>query len=210
MLSAKLFGSAIVTAGLSTLLYQAVAHAQIYRYIDAEGVTHLTNHKIHPRYQPFTPSPQTSKQSSPSIDTLIKQIATQFNLDASLLHSIIMVESSYNPRAISPKGAIGLMQLMPDTAKRFGITKLFDPEQNIIAGARYLRFLFRLFNNNLPLVLAAYNAGEGMIKKYNYTIPPFKETHEYVKKVLKIYNKYTPSQKTFPISKIGNQKNHHA
>ncbi|WP_159874581.1 MULTISPECIES: lytic transglycosylase domain-containing protein [Aquitalea] len=122
---------------------------------------------------------------------LIDQTAREFKLDADLLHSIVTVESGYNPQAISPKGAIGLMQVIPATGERFGITALADPRQNLRAGARYLRFLLSQFNNDLPLVIAAYNAGEGAVQKYRNTIPPYDETRDYVAKVLASYEKRT-------------------
>lgn len=120
---------------------------------------------------------------------LIDQTAREFKLDANLLHAIVLVESGYNPQAVSPKGAIGLMQVIPATAERFGVSQLNDPRQNLRAGARYLRFLLTQFNNDLPLVIAAYNAGEGAVQKYRNTIPPYDETRDYVAKVLASYEK---------------------
>lgn len=122
---------------------------------------------------------------------LIDQTAHEFKLDANLLHSIVTVESGYNPQATSPKGAVGLMQVIPATGERFGVTELTDPRQNLRAGARYLRFLLGQFNNDLPLVIAAYNAGEGAVQKYRNTIPPYDETRDYVAKVLASYQKRT-------------------
>lgn len=122
---------------------------------------------------------------------LIDQTAREFKLDADLLHSIVTVESGYNPQAVSPKGAIGLMQVIPATGERFGVSRLDDPRQNLRAGARYLRFLLSQFNNDLPLVIAAYNAGEGAVQKYRNTIPPYDETRDYVAKVLASYEKRT-------------------
>lgn len=119
--------------------------------------------------------------------TLIDQTAREFKLDANLLHSIVTVESGYNPQVVSPKGAIGLMQVIPATGERFGVSRLDDPRQNLRAGARYLRFLLSQFNNDLPLVIAAYNAGEGAVQKYRNTIPPYEETRDYVAKVLASY-----------------------
>ncbi|MBA4707426.1 lytic transglycosylase domain-containing protein [Aquitalea aquatica] len=120
---------------------------------------------------------------------LIDQTAREFKLDANLLHSIVTVESGYNPQALSPKGAVGLMQVIPATGERFGVTELSDPRQNLRAGARYLRFLLAQFNNDLPLAIAAYNAGEGAVQKYRNTIPPYEETRDYVAKVLASYEK---------------------
>jgi soluble lytic murein transglycosylase-like protein len=118
---------------------------------------------------------------------LVLAAATKHNLPASLIHAVIQVESSYNPVAVSPKGATGLMQLMEGTAKRYGVSDRTDPEQNINAGSHYLSDLLRLFNQDKRLALAAYNAGENAVKRYNNQIPPFRETQQYVEKVLAIY-----------------------
>jgi soluble lytic murein transglycosylase-like protein len=115
-------------------------------------------------------------------------VADTYQLSAELLKAIIKIESNYNPRAVSPKGAQGLMQLMPATAKRFGVSDVFDPEENIIGGVKFLRYLFNEFGeNNLELVLAGYNAGEEAVRKYGNKIPPYAETRQYVKKVLALY-----------------------
>lgn len=115
---------------------------------------------------------------------LIERTARQFNLHPELLHAVIRAESAYNPNAVSPAGAIGLMQLMPATAARYGVSDIYDPAQNIRGGARYLRFLLDLFKNDLRLALAGYNAGENAVAKYGNQIPPYKETQNYVRKVL--------------------------
>jgi soluble lytic murein transglycosylase-like protein len=105
-----------------------------------------------------------------------------------LVKAVIKVESNYNRRAVSPKGAQGLMQLMPATAKRFGVKDSFDPEQNITGGIKYLRFLLNEFGeHNLDLVLAGYNAGEQAVRKYGNKVPPYRETRKYVKKVKSLY-----------------------
>jgi soluble lytic murein transglycosylase-like protein len=115
--------------------------------------------------------------------------ATKVNED--LIEAIIAVESAFNPLALSSTGALGLMQLMPATAERFGVTDRLDPAQNILGGARYLSFLLNKFNNNLKLAVAAYNAGEGNVVKHRNRIPPFKETTKYVPKVLAYYKQYS-------------------
>jgi len=115
--------------------------------------------------------------------------AKETNVDAALIHAVIFVESQYNPAARSRAGALGLMQLMPDTAKRYGVKNVLDPEQNIRAGAAYLRDLLALFGNDLNLVLAAYNAGEEAVAKYGNRIPPYRETAAYVPRVLSQYRK---------------------
>jgi soluble lytic murein transglycosylase-like protein len=113
--------------------------------------------------------------------------AQETKVDPALIHAVISVESGYNPSARSHAGAVGLMQLMPQTAKRYGVTDRLDPEQNIRGGARYLRDLKVMFGNNLHLVIAAYNAGEEAVMKYGRRIPPYRETMAYVPKVMGHY-----------------------
>ncbi len=118
---------------------------------------------------------------------MINEAARKARLYPSLLHAVIKAESAYDPNAISRAGAVGLMQLMPQTAKRFGVTDRRDPRDNLQGGARYLRQLLTLYNNNVKLALAAYNAGEKAVAKYGNKIPPYPETQNYVKKVLAFY-----------------------
>ncbi|MGR8997967.1 MAG: lytic transglycosylase domain-containing protein [Gammaproteobacteria bacterium] len=122
---------------------------------------------------------------------LIEQAAFRYQVDAKLVHAVIQTESAYNSSAQSPKGAVGLMQLMPDTAIRFGVTDRSDPDQNVDGGTRYLKHLIEMFNPNLDLAVAAYNAGENAVIKYNNSIPPYPETQNYVKQVLALYNSPT-------------------
>jgi hypothetical protein len=117
-------------------------------------------------------------------DQLIDEAARHFDVDAGLVSAVIKAESDYNPREVSNKGARGLMQLMPSTAERFGVTNSFDPAANIYAGTRYLRWLLQTFDNNADLAVAAYNAGEGNVWKYN-GVPPFRETLTYIKRIAK-------------------------
>lgn len=119
-------------------------------------------------------------------DPIIERYAGQYNVDPVLVRAVIQVESDFNPRCVSNKGARGLMQLIPATAKRFGVRDIFDPEQNIHGGIKYLAYLTRLFNDDLPRALAAYNAGEGAVKRYG-GIPPYEETSVYVKRALTVY-----------------------
>jgi soluble lytic murein transglycosylase-like protein len=121
------------------------------------------------------------------IDAAIRNASRKFNVDEALIRAVIYVESRGNPQAVSPKGATGLMQLMPGTARRFGVTDSRDPSQNIHGGTNYLRVLLDLFNGDLKLTLAAYNAGEGAVMKYKNRIPPYAETQEYVQLVLGRY-----------------------
>jgi soluble lytic murein transglycosylase-like protein len=119
---------------------------------------------------------------------MIQEISTRHGVDAELVKAVIQVESNYNDRARSPKGACGLMQLMPATAQRYGVQSIFDPSQNIEGGVRYLKDLVQLFKNDMRLAVAAYNAGEGAVQKYNNEVPNYEETQNYVRKVLALYN----------------------
>ena len=110
-------------------------------------------------------------------------------MDPRLIHAVIQAESAYNPSAVSPMGAVGMMQLMPDTAKRYGVSDRYDVEQNIEAGTRYLKDLLALFGADIKLAVAGFNAGEGAVIKYNRTIPPYPETQHYVQQVLSIYSR---------------------
>ena len=125
------------------------------------------------------------------INSMVKESAQKYNVPENLVHSVIKAESGYNQNAISPVGAGGLMQLMPDTAKRFGVSNRFDARQNIDGGTHYLRVLLDMFDGDTKLAVAGYNAGEGAVIKYGYKIPPYRETQDYVKKV--IARTYKPS-----------------
>lgn len=121
------------------------------------------------------------------VDNYLIQSGTSNGVDPLLLYSVMHQESSFKSHAISPKGARGLMQLMPGTAMRYGVTNIFDPRQNIEGGARYLRFLLDRFEGDVNLALAGYNAGEGAVEKYGWTIPPYSETQEYVRRISRRY-----------------------
>jgi hypothetical protein len=121
------------------------------------------------------------------VDGYIVESGNRYNVDPVLLYSIMHQESTFKRFAISPKGARGLMQLMPATAARFGVTNIFDPRQNIDAGAKYVRFLLNMFDENVPLALAGYNAGEGAVLKYGRQVPPYRETQEYVRRITNRY-----------------------
>lgn len=128
---------------------------------------------------------------SPSIDQLIRTNGNRFGVDPYLVFLVIEQESHFHPRALSPKGARGLMQLMPGTARRFGVSKPFDPTENIRGGTQYLRDLLRMFNGQVDLALASYNAGEGRVISYGNKVPPFQETRNYVKKIRQRYGRGT-------------------
>ncbi len=177
-------------------------HSAVYACVEENGHLIVSDKQEDARFKPFVPhsaySPagsgiQPSRAMLPSTfaqsiqyNTLIRAIAEEVGVDAHLLHAVIQVESGYNTQARSPKGAQGLMQLIPATAERFGVNNADDPESNIRGGARYLKNLLDLFNNDLHLALAAYNAGEGAVQKHNNTIPPYPETQSYVARVLSI------------------------
>ena len=120
---------------------------------------------------------------------IIQRVSLRYNIDPALVRAIIMAESQYNPKAVSVKGAMGLMQLMPVTAKYLGVDDLFNPEQNIDAGVRHFKWMLKQFDGDVTLALAAYNAGSKVVKRYK-DIPPFKETKRYLKKVMRYYERY--------------------
>ncbi|MFZ2162139.1 MAG: lytic transglycosylase domain-containing protein [Sideroxyarcus sp.] len=123
-------------------------------------------------------------------DRMVDRIALTYGLESALLHAVISVESRYSPKAVSKAGAIGLMQLMPETARQYGVADPLDPLQNLRGGARYLRYLLKKYNNDRHLALAAYNAGEASVAKYGNKIPPYPETTSYVPRVMGYYRKY--------------------
>ena len=181
-------------------LPKSSSSVRIYKFVDRNGITHLTDKPKHSGYKLIyqgggnLPSFSSRVATSTIIHkrrlrykTIIQEVANNTGLEAAFLHAIIQTESAYNPKAISPKGAVGLMQLMPGTAKRFGVKNRTNPSSNIYGGARYLRFLLKLFNNNRRLAVAAYNAGENAVKRYGNKIPPYRETRNYVKKVMRLY-----------------------
>lgn len=146
-----------------------------------------------------------------TLEAIIDHVATQLQLDARLLHAMIHVESRYNPEALSSKGAVGLMQVMPATAERFGYTDLRHPSNNVRAGATYFRWLLDHFEQDLELALAGYNAGEGAVKKYGRAIPPYPETRDYVAKVMQRYREgpspVSAPRLTSPTSRLNTPRN---
>ena len=150
------------------------------KYLPATDV--LRDHIIYKRLQK---TPNVAK-----FESLVHQEATRQKLEPALVKAVIAVESAYDPAAVSPKGAVGLMQLIPGTAARYGVKKSTDPIENVGGGTRYLRDLLIMFNGNLSLALAGYNAGEGAVQKYRNTIPPFPETQAYVKLVMQFYEHF--------------------
>ncbi|UCF94376.1 MAG: lytic transglycosylase domain-containing protein [Desulfobacterales bacterium] len=180
-------GALIVLASVLT------AKADIYRYIDEEGVMHFTNVPTSSayEYQVFIHERPKADDTytSDKFDHLISNASKDFGVAFPLLKAIIKAESNFNPRAVSKKGAKGLMQIMPQNFELLDIEDPYDPSQNIMAGARYFKQLYDRFNGKLALTLAAYNAGPDAVERYQ-DIPPFQETENYVKKVLEYYQKF--------------------
>jgi soluble lytic murein transglycosylase-like protein len=191
------------------LCFAASAQAEIYRYVDSKGKSVFTDRPLlgsqytlvwrsskgavgkyasrssKKRYKRSGKAP--NWRNKKHYESMIRKTAKQHRVSPELLHAVVQAESAYDPKAKSHAGAMGLMQLMPATAERYGVSNAWDPAQNLAGGARYLRDLLDMFNNNLRLALAAYNAGEGAVKKYGNRIPPYPETRDYVSKVIDFY-----------------------
>ena len=180
------------------------AQADIYGYTDETGTLVLSDIKTDNRYALLL---KTEIDKQPALLTsvsgarinwenqkrflpLVAEAARAYQIDEALLHALISTESGYESKAVSPKGAIGLMQVMPATGRRYGATDLKDPAVNIRAGARYLRDLLAMFNQDKQLALAAYNAGENAVLRHGYKIPPYRETTQYVPRVLALYERF--------------------
>jgi len=176
----------------------AAANPKIYTYLDAQGLRHYTDVPDNNRYRLLVLSPQDRTASgdrydmrllakASQYDSIIEHAALSAAVESNLLRAVIVVESGFNSHAVSKRGAVGLMQLMPATASRFGVSNPYDAQQNVHAGARYLKFLIDRFGHDIRLALAAYNAGEEAVARNGGQIPPFSETMAYVPRVLKIY-----------------------
>lgn len=189
------------------LLVAQPAAADIYTYLDENGVRHISNIPDDPRYRLLgtkdgraalkvsleAPAPPSSfKMRRDKYSRTIDRVSRALDLDPSLIKAVIQAESAFDPEAVSHAGAVGLMQLMPATAARYGVKNRRDPVQNMVGGARYLRDLLDEFND-LQLALAAYNAGEEAVRRYGYKIPPYEETQTYVQRVQKFYARYSGS-----------------
>ncbi len=180
--------------------FARVAAAQIYTYKDASGRTFFTDtppHEGFARYKPKSEyelrtaayAPRSGSRLTKAYDPAIKRASRQHGVSAALVKAIIAAESGFDPSAVSRKGAQGLMQLMPGTARDLGVDDVFDPWQNIDGGTRYLGAMIDRFPGDLPLAVAAYNAGPEAVKKHK-GVPPFEETRTYVQRVLRLYKKY--------------------
>ena len=186
------------------------AAADIYQWTDADGVVHFTNrptanpaakvyikgaspgtsggNAVRPGVTPFAPQDRDPLRYT-RFDEHIRQASALYQIPESLVRAVIKVESDYDPRAVSYAGARGLMQLMPDTADRMQVKDINDPRENIFGGVRYLRVLANMFNGDLELTVAGYNAGEGAVVQHG-GIPPYAQTKDYVVKVTKFYRRY--------------------
>jgi len=181
--------------------------ADIFMLTDEDGAVSLSNVPVEQGYELLLKAPEENSRPLPSNSpmhitapspagkampyrALIDETAKTNKIEAALLHAVITAESGYNPRALSSKGASGLMQLMPETARRYGVADRYDPIANVQGGARYLSDLLKLFDDDIRLTLAAYNAGEHAVARYGKKIPPYVETTRYVDTVMKLYDQY--------------------
>ena len=169
--------------------------ADIYMYIDANGVMHFTNAPTASdrEYKVFIRERQSRSKpfySTDKYDDIITDASDQYGVDSRLVKAIIKAESDFNPRAVSRKGAMGLMQIMPENFQHLQIENPFDPRENIMGGTRYFKYLYDRFEGQLALSLAAYNAGPTTVDNYNKSIPPYRETEQYIERVLKYYYNY--------------------
>ena len=218
------------------------ARADIWTYIDDQGVAHFASERLDSRYEiffrstqrvpeaiqpdPLADIPESPAASPPDARVValiqglpgfpqvrhhVAEAAAAHNIDLELLHALIATESGFDSRAVSPKGAVGLMQVMPDTAVRFGVapdakttiqSRLSEPQTNLQAGSRYLRYLMNLFAGKLELVLAAYNAGEGAVQRAGNQIPNFRETQNYVRTVMELYALLKPPPPLRPLPRV--------
>jgi len=180
------------------------AHADLYKKIDEKGHVFFTDKPEGSGFRLIMRTPKKGtieyknfQQNRRQLTPLIRQQARQFKVDPALVMAVIHAESAYDKNAISRAGAVGLMQLMPATAKRFGVSNRNNAAQNIRGGVRYLRHLLEMFKFNIKLTLAAYNAGESAVSKYGNKVPPYPETEDYVKKVVAYYQNYLSGNKDF-------------
>lgn len=179
----------------SIFIDSSLAYADIYKYTDKNGHSYFTDRPNHKKYrliirtrpQSYNAALKVMGVNKKKYTPIISAAAHKYKVDEALIHAVIRAESAYEASAVSSAGAVGLMQLMPGTAKQYGANNRKDAKQNIFAGTRYLKYLISLFPQNLKLAIAAYNAGENTVKRYNNKIPPYPETQKYVRQVLLFY-----------------------
>lgn len=206
-----LFNKLIIAALVCAWAGGACAQTKIYVYRDQDGVLNFTNIPSHDRNQTLVEIKKYRSSSAPRampvsynpdrklplrtmvppahVDDIVTRAAENYQVDKALVHAMIHAESAFDPRAVSAKGASGLMQLMPGTAQRFGVRNVFDPAENVSGGVRYMRELLETFKFDMRLALAAYNAGENAVLRYG-GIPPYRETESYVSKVMQLHALY--------------------
>jgi soluble lytic murein transglycosylase len=177
----KIIFTSILIVFICTL--SVTPYADIYKYIDKKGVAHYTNIPPDGEYERIPVEPAKSRRY---YDQIIKSKSKKYNIEPAMIKAVITAESNWDSKAVSKKGAIGLMQLMPPTARDMQVQNPFDPEQNIEGGTKYLKKLLDRFNGNIRLALAAYNAGPGKVEK-SRGIPAITETNKFVKNVIEIY-----------------------
>lgn len=210
--------SSAAALGLCALfVVGATAQAQVYVYDMPDGSRVITDHAMNvknSRVVKIAPDVRGAgklaaqknnpafRESPSTYDRLIRRYADEFDMDFALVKAIMHAESSFNPYAVSHKGARGLMQMMPETAARYGVRDIHNPTENIRAAVQHLRYLFELFDHRPVLVIAAYNAGENAVKQHR-GIPPYRETQNYVNKVLKYRKLYNPNYRLYRVSSSG-------
>ncbi len=186
---------------MATSAPSVLADGEIYSYVDLNGDVHLTNVPTDRRFATVSPkSRYHASVSDRELEDAVAHYAQEYRLAPALLLAVMKAESAFNPMVISKAGAVGLMQLIPETAIRHGVKNLYDTRENIAGGAKHLRFLLDRFHGNIRLALAAYNAGERKVDRYRQ-IPPYKETRMYVKKVMGFYRDYRVSQRTTSVDR---------
>jgi soluble lytic murein transglycosylase-like protein len=171
------------------------ARADIYMYVDKSGVVHFTNVPASDKYKLFIkelPARVKRNFNTAEYDHIIRKAEEKYDVDFSLIKAVIQAESNFDPEAVSKKGAKGLMQIMPGNFQSLAVQDPFNPAQNIMGGVKYLQELLKRYENKLPLVLAAYNAGPEAVDQYR-EIPPFEETQNYVRKVMRLYKQFKDS-----------------
>jgi soluble lytic murein transglycosylase-like protein len=179
----------------------SLSYADIYKFVDDEGVMHFTDAPTDRRFKIFMRDLKKDKKlrtnfklgslsrNPEEFDPIVRSVASEFGVDKNLVKAVIHAESGYNPKAVSPKGAQGLMQLMPKTAQGLNVSDCLDPKDNIRGGVKYLRFLLDTFRGDVTLALAAYNAGLSRVNQYG-GVPPYEETRNYISRVLSYQKSY--------------------